>query len=58
MSNASTVAHYIELACREAGSPLNGKGKYELRSALEGMVEEAVTEALRQAREQSSGNSK
>lgn len=48
MSNASTVAHYIERACREAGSPLNGECRYELQNALEGIVEEAVGRAVAQ----------
>lgn len=47
MSNVSTVLHYIKLACREAGSPLNGDCERELEAALEGMVEDAARMAER-----------
>lgn len=46
MSNASTVAHYIKVACRESGRPLDGECQRELEAALEGMVEEAVDRAV------------
>lgn len=46
MSNARTVAHYIDLACKKAGSGLNHESRAELEDALEGMVEEAVRKAV------------
>ena len=46
MSNASTVAYYIELACRGNGKDLDRECSHELRDALDGMVEEAVSKAV------------
>jgi hypothetical protein len=44
MSNASTIAHYINVAAK--GRELNGECLAELEAAINGLVDEAVRRAV------------